>query len=102
MGTVADGILTAASQRDKETSDAISLLATTSDVSNLQAAVTQGILGNLVPSVNVGAHNTSIAATQAGQAAARQTFASGLGIENAVRSSQPITNVKGRRAQRQS
>jgi len=57
-------------------------------------AVTQGILGNLVPSVNVGAHNTSLAATQAGQAAARQTFASGLGIEGAIRASQPITNVK--------
>ena len=94
MGNVADNILTAASQRDKETSDAISVLATTSDISGLQAAVTQGILGNLVPSVNVGAHNTSLAATQAGQAAARQTFASGLGIEGAIRASQPITNVK--------
>ena len=94
LGTVADGILTAASQRDKETSDAISLLATTSDVTSLKDAVTQGILGNLVPSVDIGAHNTSVAATQAGQAAARQTFASGLGIEGAIRASQPITNVK--------
>jgi len=57
-------------------------------------AVTQGILGNLVPSVDIGAHNTSVAATQAGQASARQTFASGLGIEGAIRASQPITNVK--------
>jgi hypothetical protein len=94
LGTVADGILTAAAQRDKETSDAISVLATTTDISNLQGAVTQGILGNLVPSVDVGAHNTSLAATQAGQAAARQTFASGLGIQAAIRDSQPITNVK--------
>ena len=94
LGTVADGILAAGAQRDKETSDAISVLATTTDISNLQGAVTQGILGNLVPAVDIGAHNTSLAATQAGQAAARQTFASGLGIEGAIRASQPITNVK--------
>jgi len=94
MGKVADGILAAGAQRDKETSDAISVLATTTDISNLQGAVVQGILGNLVPSVDLGAHQTSLAATQAGQAAARQTFATGLGIEGAIRASQPITNVK--------
>lgn len=94
LSTVADGILAAGAQRDKETSDAISVLATTTDVTNLQGAVTQGILGNLVPAVDIGAHNTSLAATQAGQAAARQTFASGIGIEGAIRASQPITNVK--------
>ena len=44
--------------------------------------------------MDIGAHNTSLAATQAGQASARQTFASGLGIEGAIRASQPITNVK--------
>ncbi len=88
----ADAILTAGAQRDKETSDAINLIvsqqATSNDIETLRGKIAEGLA-----TVDTSTHGTSIAATQAGFHAAQQTFATGLGIEGAIRANRPIINV---------
>ncbi len=69
-------------------------LAQSNDIETLRTGIEDGLHSNSlddavrsasqIAATDLGAHNTSMAATQAGQAAARQTFASGVGIESAI------------------
>ncbi len=95
----ATAILAAGAQRDKETSDAIATIvnqqATSNDIETLRGNIAQG-LQSVDTTTMLGAHQTSTASTQAGFGVARQTFASGVGIENAIRSIdvRPVINVE--------
>jgi hypothetical protein len=88
----ADAILAAGAQRDKETSAAIQTIvaqqATSNDIETLRGKIAAGL-----QTVDTSTHGTTIAATQAGFHAAQQTFATGLGIEGAIRANRPIINV---------
>ncbi len=89
----------ASSARDTETSSSIQsliaqtdLVAKSADIASL-SGVTDQDLATLSGDTTRGASQTSSAATGAGFHAAGQTFASGIGIENAVRQSRPIIDV---------
>ncbi len=90
---------TAAAQRDDETSKSIQslisqteLVARSTDIDQLGTVTDRGLSAVDVSTVR-GASQTSSAATQAGFHSAQQTFATGLGIEGAIRANRPIINV---------
>jgi hypothetical protein len=95
----ATAILAAGAQRDKETSDAINTIvaqqATSNDIETLRGNIAQGLQTVDTSTMQAG-HLASIASTQAGFGVARQTFASGIGIESAIHSIdvRPIITVQ--------
>jgi hypothetical protein len=99
LAKAAAGIQTAAAQRDAETSTSIQdliaqtdLVARSTDIETLRGVTDRG-LATVDTSTVRGASQTSAAATNAGYTSAQQTFATGLGIEGAIRANRPIIDV---------
>ncbi len=92
----ASAILAAGAQRDAETSASINTIvaeqAKGSDIEELRGNIATGLQA-VDAATMLGAHQTSMAASQAGFGVARQTAASGFGIESAIRANRPIINV---------